>query len=127
MNFSDRLIELRSERGLTQQKFGDLLNITRSTIASYEKENREPKYDILITIAKFFNVSIDYLLGYTNIRSYNNPTPFTSTLSEKQDKLLDLFDSLNESNQGALIERATMLLEDQEKQDIDSGIYKKNA
>lgn len=125
MNFSNRLIELRTEKGLTQKDFGNRLNITRSTIASYEKENREPKYDILVTIADFFNVSIDYLLGHTNIRNLNIATTPTPILSDYQQELLKLGNALNTHNQIALLERAQTLLDLQKEN--EPGIYKKDA
>lgn len=45
------------------------MEISRSTIAGYETERKEPDYETLKKIADFFNVSIDYLLGRTDIRS----------------------------------------------------------
>lgn len=73
MNFSSRLKQLRKEANLTQEELASKLNKTRSTIAGYETERKEPDYDTLKCIADFFNTSIDYLLGYTDIRNpYSN-------------------------------------------------------
>ncbi len=44
------------------------LGIARTTYAMYEQGNREPDYNTLIKLATFFEVSIDYLLGKTEIR-----------------------------------------------------------
>ncbi|AFK85868.1 MULTISPECIES: helix-turn-helix domain-containing protein [Thermoanaerobacterium] len=69
MTFSDRLKELRKEKNLTQEDLAKILEISRSTIAGYETERKEPDYETLKKIADFFNVSIDYLLGRIDIRS----------------------------------------------------------
>ncbi|MCH4568234.1 helix-turn-helix transcriptional regulator [Bacillus sp. ES1-5] len=44
------------------------LGIARTTYAMYEQGNREPDYNTLIKLATFFEVSIDYLLGTTEMR-----------------------------------------------------------
>ena len=58
-----RLKELREERGLSQMAAGTALGVSRSTIAGYETKGREPYVHMLITMADFYDVSIDYLVG----------------------------------------------------------------
>lgn len=58
--------ELRKERDWTQAELAKQLNISQQAISKYEKECREPDIDVLIRIAKLFNVSVDYLLGMTD-------------------------------------------------------------
>ena len=66
--FSERLKLLRSERGLSQQALADKLgNISKSSVNMYERGEREPGFELLETIADFFNVDMDYLLGKSNI------------------------------------------------------------
>ena len=65
-NFQNVFKQLRISSGLTQQEVADKLGISRSTIGMYETGAREPDYATLETIADFFNVDIDYLLGRTN-------------------------------------------------------------
>ena len=62
-DFSQTLKELRLERQLTQSELADLLIINQRTISSWENGSREPDYDMLVKIAKFFDVTTDYLLG----------------------------------------------------------------
>ncbi|RKD32297.1 helix-turn-helix domain-containing protein [Thermohalobacter berrensis] len=70
MKFSSRLKLLREEKGLRQEDLAKILNISRQSISNYEKGVRFPNDEELIKkLAKFFNVSIDYLLGASNIRS----------------------------------------------------------
>lgn len=56
------LRELRKARGITMKELGDMLGVSESTISLYENGKREPSYELLLKIAEFFNVSVDYLL-----------------------------------------------------------------
>jgi len=70
--FSTRLAKLREELGLTRKEVAEKLNIDQTTYGKYELSKRQPDYDTLQKIASFFNVSVDYLLGRTNVRNSNN-------------------------------------------------------
>lgn len=63
----DRLKELRIERGLTQKELATEFGINAVTYLHYEKEQREPPLSLLVDFAKFYDVSVDYLLGLTEI------------------------------------------------------------
>lgn len=69
--FSERLKQLRQEKGITQATLALQLNIAKTTLASYEQGKNEPSLQMLIKIAEYFNVSLDYLLGLSNISSTN--------------------------------------------------------
>ena len=58
---------------MTQDELAAILRINKHSISSYEREKSEPPDAIKIEIAKYFNVSIDYLLGLTD-----EPTPHTN-------------------------------------------------
>lgn len=58
-----RLKELREERSLTQRQLADELGINSVTYLHYEKSQREPPIALLVEVAKYFDVSVDYLLG----------------------------------------------------------------
>ncbi|MCR1952935.1 helix-turn-helix domain-containing protein [Clostridium sp. DSM 100503] len=79
MTFGDRLKELREKHGLTQEQLAKILNITRPTIAGYETKGKQPDYEKLKILADFFNVSIDYLLGHTDIKN-NTKKDFNSDI-----------------------------------------------
>lgn len=66
----ERLYALRKDADLTQDDLADILNINKHSISSYERDKSEPPDSIKIAIAKYFDVSIDYLLGLTD-----NPVP----------------------------------------------------
>ena len=61
--FAEKLKELREEKELTQDVLAEKLSISRSTVGMLELGTRMPSIEVLVKIADFFNVSIDYLLG----------------------------------------------------------------
>lgn len=62
----DRILKLlRTEKKMSQQELADALGISKSSINMYERGDRQPNFEVLETIADFFNVDIDYLLGRT--------------------------------------------------------------
>ena len=63
----DKILKLlRNERQLSQQELADALGISKSSINMYERGERQPNFEVLETIADYFNVDIDYLLGRTS-------------------------------------------------------------
>lgn len=62
----ERLLELRRDAGLTQDELAAILNINKHSISSYERDKSEPPDEIKIAIARYFDVSVDYLLGVTD-------------------------------------------------------------
>ena len=63
---ADRLKQLRKERGLTQNQVAICCDITEKAYQNYELMTREPKVDIVVRIADFYEVSLDYLTGRTD-------------------------------------------------------------
>ena len=61
--FNQKLKELREENKLLQKQLAAELGVSQVTIARWETRTREPSFDDLIKIAKYFNVTTDYLLG----------------------------------------------------------------
>lgn len=69
---SDRLKQLRIEKGKTQKEMAKDLGTTDVSIGRYEKGEREPKTDMLNALANYFEVTTDYLLGRTNEKKPNS-------------------------------------------------------
>lgn len=67
--FGKRLKLLRTNLNLTQTQLGKRLNLSQRAISSYENGLRFPDEQILNLIANYFNVSVDYLLGRTDIKN----------------------------------------------------------
>lgn len=103
----EQLKKLRQSHHLSQQKLADEFHISQQSIWKYENALSEPDIHTLIRFANYFNVSVDYLIGNTNIPakadavSDKQLTPMESALvqnyrcaSDKMQKLI--FDLLNE-------------------------------
>lgn len=67
--FGERLLKLREEREETQQQLADAIGITRQSLSRYETNERTPNIDLVYNIAKYYNVSADYLIGLSEIQS----------------------------------------------------------
>lgn len=62
----DRIAELRKEKGLSQVALAKQLDVDSSTIAKYETGDRFPDVIMLMKLADFFDVSVDYIIGRKN-------------------------------------------------------------
>ena len=63
MEFKDILKDLRMEKGLTQEELAKQINFSLSVVNKWEDGKKNPSVDAIKVLAKFFNVSTDYLLG----------------------------------------------------------------
>lgn len=63
VDFGNTLKTLRQKERMTQLQLAQKLGLTKSVISAYETGLRLPSYDVLIHIAKIYNVTTDYLLG----------------------------------------------------------------
>lgn len=70
--FASNLIKLREENNMTQEQFAKKIGITRQSLSLYEKAERTINIDVLTTITKKFDVSADYLLGLSEVKSVDN-------------------------------------------------------
>lgn len=77
--FGDRLKSLRNNRGLSQMDFSKQIGISKSAVNMYERGEREPSFEVLETIADYFNVDLDYLIGKSEIPNRSQiPAPVPS-------------------------------------------------
>lgn len=63
MRLSEKIIKLRKEKGLSQEEFGDKINVSRQAISKWETEQSQPEIEKVKEISKVFGVSIEYLLN----------------------------------------------------------------
>lgn len=63
---SQRINELRLTNGWSQVQLAKKLNVTKQTVSNWENDNIQPSIDMLVRLAKVFNVTTDYLLGLEN-------------------------------------------------------------
>ena len=69
MKYNERIRAIREDNSLPQQKVADLLHIGQRTYADYESGKTRIPVDNLLILAKFYNVSMDYITGASNIKS----------------------------------------------------------
>lgn len=73
--FGKRLKTLRTEKNLKQSELADILELSTSTIGMYEQGRRYADLDTLKKIAEYFDVSVDYLIGRTDIKKFEDFPP----------------------------------------------------
>ncbi len=66
--FNEHLKNLRISKDITQKKLGEMIGTSERGIQNYELGKRKPYYDILIALADYFDVSLDYLVGRSETR-----------------------------------------------------------
>lgn len=104
---SNRLYELRVESGETLAKVAEGANTFVNNISRYEKGERLPALDILVGLADYYDVSLDYLSGRSNSRNTldNLPSNYTK-LTDTEQTLLSRFRQLNPEGQELVLARA---------------------
>lgn len=84
MQFSERLKKLRHEKNLSHYDMADILGMTRQSYAYLERKQDDKKLDYIVTLANYFGVSTDYLLGISDF-----PNPIDRKDQEFMDQILD--------------------------------------
>lgn len=85
-DFGAALRNLRKQRGYTQKRLADVLNLSETTISKYESNTAVPPFETVCTIAAWFNVSLDSLAG--------SETPNTLMLNGLSEKQVDIIKEL---------------------------------
>lgn len=80
MKTSERIKELRTERGMSQSEFAKLLHTSQTCISSYEASDRTPNTEMLMIISEKCDVSIDWLLGLSDIKNQHEEKPSYETI-----------------------------------------------
>lgn len=66
-DFGSRLKEIRKSKGVTQKQLAIAIGGSERGIQNYELNERKPAFDVLIALADFFDVSLDYLCGRSDV------------------------------------------------------------
>ena len=77
--FSDRVRELRKDKKMTQQKMADFCGIQLRAYQAYEYEGGYPEVPRQLRLADYFNVSLDYLMGRSDVRDYQRSEDYDRT------------------------------------------------
>lgn len=66
MKIYERIRDLSQDKDLNQTQIAQLLNTSQTVYSRYERNERDLPIDFLITLCKFYNISADYILGFTD-------------------------------------------------------------
>jgi len=93
----NRIRELRKQKDLTMKDLGNQIGVSESTVSLYENEKRQPDQDTLLRIADYFQVSIDYLLGRTDVQciAMQSDQVLNASVTDEEMALLGYFRSMN--------------------------------
>lgn len=88
MKFCDKLIQLRREKGYSQEQLGDILNVSRQSVSKWEADQSMPELVKLIALADIFKVPIDYLVrDEIEEREVNDSLSITNETTEIKEQL----------------------------------------
>lgn len=83
MKFTDIIIELMKQEGLSQKELAEKINVTEASMSRYIKGERIPRIDVLVKLANVFNVSIEYLQGLKEVDDFNEIKRIVARNSKK--------------------------------------------
>jgi len=73
MEYGGRIAQLREENNMTQEELAEAIGITRAALSHYEKNRREPDYEITTRIANYFKVSTDWIINGNKLPIPDDP------------------------------------------------------
>lgn len=103
--FAEKIRYLRAESGLSQAELAKKLKVSQTCITKLEKEQREPTGSTLIAYAKFFNVSIDYLVDLEDDYGVKHYTE-TNDLLKDEEELLSIYKNVPPEYKAQILEYA---------------------
>lgn len=116
---------LRQKYGLSQSDLASILNLSQQSIYKYENGISEPSIETLISLATYFDTSVDYLIG-------NIPNPLETSTEDTSQEILDTYILFNKIQQldSSTKKHLSLLIDDflhLQKQSKDSPHKKKNS
>ena len=115
MDLSNRIVQIRNSLGLSQEKFGELVDKSQRTVAAWEAGDRSPSFETLCKLADTLNVSTDYLLGRTDIPNMYQDTKKDPSAIDRE-RAIEVVKSATSDGDG----RVTI----NEDEDIPEGLRK---
>ena len=109
--FAERLKQLRKQHNITQEQLAKIIGVERSSIGKYEGKSRIiPSDDVKYKIAQFFGVTVEYLLGHTDIPIETN----AADLSKEEYDVILMLRELTESGQELVLDYLRLILSKRE-------------
>ncbi len=108
MDFKKTIKELRQNNNISQKKLAEIVECSQSIICDYENGKSEPSLLMLKKISKYFNVSIDYLVGNANEEGM---IIMQNELSEDENYLIDLVRQLDMKDKSTIYELTELMVQ----------------
>ncbi len=116
MNFSLKLKGLRESKGISQRELATTLQVGVGSVGMWESTDRMPNAKQLVSIAKYFKITTDYLLGLEDDYGAKVATPTPPiTMSDKEKALLEAFRQLLPETQDFILRTAQSLKDKRDK------------
>lgn len=96
-----RLKELRQKHGVSQHALGEAIGVTQQSVNKYENHGVEPDIQILIAIADYFQTSVDYLIGHSDI-DHKIEVLHSCDLNEEEGRLIHAWRKLTEKEKASI-------------------------
>ena len=107
--FSDRLRQLRKQHKISQDALAKELFVSQQAIGKWENDKATPNPEMLVKIADIFDVSIDYLLGHSDILKIDEKEPTQEewdSLTDTQKLIIELMGKLTPEQQDEIVRHA---------------------
>lgn len=111
MQHYHRIRDLREDKDLTQEMLCKKLYMHKTTYTNYEQGKHTVPLDFAVTIADFYDVSLDYIAGRTNF-----PNGSSQKFSKDELNIIEKFSTLTERNKGRVEQFIEQLIESQEEE-----------
>jgi len=109
------IAQLRASHNISQKKLAERINVSTGVIGLWETDKRFPSYEYIIAIADYFKISTDVL--FEKDRKLKPAEYSGLQLSDRDLKMVNIFQNLNEDNQDILIGRSKELLKEQRREE----------
>lgn len=98
----ENLKRLREESGVSQKALAEAIGVSQQSINKYENHNIEPDIGTMVRIADFFDTSVDYLVGHTDIRRKIESVE-SYQLNRQESKVIDRFRTLSRKQRDCVV------------------------
>lgn len=101
----NRIKQLRLEKDILQSELASVLKVRQNTVSNWETGRNEPDQQALLAMSKYFDVSIDYILGNSDLKKEPTPEEWDS-LNDIQKEIIALMDKMSPEQQNELLRQA---------------------
>ena len=101
----NRIKQLRLEKDILQSELANVLKVRQNTVSNWETGRNEPDQQALLAMSKYFDVSIDYILGNSDLKKEPTQDELDS-LTDLQKEIIALMGNMSQEQQKDLLEHA---------------------